>query len=286
MDRTVANDSWDDVILPRRGLLQIPLREVWRYRDLCLQLARRDISTHYTQTALGPLWFIIQPLAVTVVYSYLFGRMGRMGTNDIPHFLFYMSGLVLWNYFSDCASKSARTFVENQGIFSRVYYPRLTSPLASAITCTAPLAAQLLIFSLGMSYYLWDGTAPLHPNWRLLLLPLIILQTGALGVGFGCIIAALSLRFRDALLGMPMLLQLWMFSSAIVFPLSRVSPDDRWIFFLNPMASIIESFRLATLGQSLLEPWHVAYGVAVTLGILLLGLVTFNRAEQTSMDTV
>jgi lipopolysaccharide transport system permease protein len=277
--------GWTKVIEPQRGLFQIPWREVWRYRDLIWLLARRDLATSYKQTVLGPWWFVLQPLMVTTVFSYLFGRMARFGTDDIPHYLFYMSGLVIWTFFSESLTKTSRTFTENQQIFSKVYYPRLVAPCAVALKNLVPLGIQLGIFLIGLAVYLLRGNPHINPNWMILLAPLILLQASMLALGFGCIVAALTKRFRDLVFGVQIGMQLWMFGSAIVFPISRIDPDDRWLFFLNPVVPIIEMFRLGFLGVSFVELRHVLISLAVTIVVFVTGLVMFNRAEQTSMDT-
>lgn len=280
-----SEEGWTKIIEPQRGLLDIPWRELWRYRDLTRLLAKRDLSTSYTQTVLGPLWFIIQPLMVTVVFSYLFGRMARFQTDDIPHYVFYMSGLVIWGFFSECVSKIARTFADNQQVFSKVYYPRLVAPCSVVIKNLVPLTIQFGLFLVGFLFYVATDNPYVRPNWLILLTPLLVLQTAMLSLGVGCIITALTKRFRDLMFGVQVGLQLWMFGSAIVFPISRIAPDDRWIFFLNPIIPIIEALRLAYTGISFVEPRHIGWSAAISAGILFIGIVMFNRAEQTSMDT-
>ncbi|MHA3771974.1 ABC transporter permease [Verrucomicrobiota bacterium sgz303538] len=277
--------GWTKIITSQRGLFQIPWGEVWRYRDLIWLLARRDLATSYKQTVLGAWWFVVQPLMVTTVFSYLFGRMGRMGTDDIPHYLFYMSGLVIWGFFAECVNKTARTFTENQQVFSKVYYPRLVAPCAIVLKNIVPLAIQFGIFLVGLAIYLLKGDPYVHPNWLVLLTPLIFVQVAMFGVGLGCMVAALTKRFQDLVFGVQVGLQLWMFGSAIVFPLSRIAPSDRWVFFLNPIVPIVESLRLAYVGISFIEARHIVWSACISIVTLFVGVVMFNRAEQTSMDT-
>ncbi|RYD83462.1 MAG: ABC transporter permease, partial [Verrucomicrobiaceae bacterium] len=283
---TEADQGWTKVISSHRGFFDIPWRDVWRYRDLILLLAKRDLSTSYKQTVLGPFWFVLQPLMVTVVFSYLFGRLGRLGTDDIPHYLFYMSGLVVWGFFAECVNKTSRTFSENQQVFGKVYFPRLVAPMASVLTNSIPLMIQLGIFVIGILVYIAKGSPYVHPNWLILLTPLIFVTVAMLGLGIGCIVASLTKRFRDLVYGVQVGLQLWMFGSAIVFPLSRISPDDRWIFFLNPIVPMVEFFRLAFVGVSLVSAKDVLFSVITAVVALAIGVLMFNRAEQTSMDTV
>ena len=279
--------SWDQVIHANRRFLEIPWRELWKYRDLVWVLAQRDVSASYKQTVLGPFWFVLQPLMVTAVFSYLFGRMGRMGTSDVPHYLFYMSGLVLWTFFSENVNKTSTVFTANANLFNKVWFPRLCVPLAGVLTNLVPLAVQLALFLIGLAFYLASGNPFIHPNWLVLVAPLVLVQLAALGLGLGLIVTAFTSRFRDLVFGVKVGMQLWMFGSAVVFPISRIAdPHDRLLFFLNPVVPAIEAFRYAFFGVSLIEPWHIAVSVVVSFAVLFLGIALFNRAEQTAMDTV
>lgn len=279
-------ECWTKTIEPRRGFFDFPYREVWAYRDLIWMLARRDLSASYKQTVLGPLWFLVQPLLVTSVFSYLFGRMARLGTDDVPHYLFYMSGLLLWSFFADCVLKVSRVLIDNQLIFGRVYFPRLVPALATLLTSSGPMLVQFAMFLAGLILYVAVGTPVLRPSWGMLFVPLIFIWAAALALGIGCIVASLTKRFRDLAFGVQVGLQLWMFGSAVVFPISRIAPEDRWIFFLNPIVPMVESFRAACLGVSLVEPRHILWSAGIAVVVLVAGLLLFNRAEQTSMDTI
>ena len=285
-ENTTPTEKWDKEIVPKRGLLDIPWRELWRYRDMIWLLSQRDRSANYKQTVLGPVWFIIQPLMTTFAFSFLFGRMAKLGTDHIPHFLFYMSGLVAWNFFSECVNKTSISFTRNAQVFGKVYFPRLAVPLSSVITSLMSFGVQFATFLIGLGFYLHEGNAPLHPNWRIALVPLLILQVAMLGLGVGCIVASLSTRYRDFTLGIGFFVQIWMYASSIVFPLSRIAPSDRWVFYLNPMVPVIESIRLAFLGSGLVEKFHVMTSFGVSALVLTIGIIMFNRAEQTVMDTV
>ena len=279
--------AWDQLIHADRRFLEIPWRELWKYRDLVWVLAQRDVSVNYKQTVLGPFWFVLQPLTITAVFSYVFGRMGRMDMSNVPHYLFYMSGLVLWTFFADTVDKTSTVFITNANLFNKVWFPRLCVPLAAVLTGLVPLAVQFALFLAGLAYYLAIGTPSIHPNWLILLTPLIVVQVAAFGLGIGLIVTAFTSRFRDLVFGVKVGMQLWMFGSAIVFPLSRIAdPHDRLLFFLNPIVPAIESFRYAFLGVSLVEPWHIALSACVSFIVLFLGIALFNRAEQTAMDTV
>jgi lipopolysaccharide transport system permease protein len=286
-DSAEIEPRWTKIIRPERKSWQIPFAELWRYRDLVWTLASRDISTTYKQTVLGPLWFIIQPLLVTVVFSFLFGRMAQFGSDDIPHYLFYMSGLVPWVFFSESVTKTSNVFVQNAQIFSKVYFPRLTVPIAGVITNLVPATVQFGLFGVGLAYYLFRDDRFTHPNWWILATPLVFVQLFFLALGVGCVISALSRRFHDLAMGVKIGLQLLMFGSAIVFPLSRITNEaDRTLFFLNPLVPPIEFFRFAFVGKSLVQPWHIGLSIGVTAVIFFLGIVLFHRAEQNAMDTV
>lgn len=278
--------EWTKELRPHRRLFHLPIGELWRYRDLIWLLAARDISTTYKQTVLGPGWYILQPLLVTAVFSYLFGRMARFGSDQIPHYLFYMGGLVPWAFFADSITKTSNIFTQNAHLFSKVYFPRLAVPIAALMANLVPLAAQFTLFLAGLVFYLAKGDPFTHPNWWILATPLVFVQLGALALGIGCAVSALSRRFRDLAFGTKIGLQLLMFGSAIVFPLSRLNADDRWIFFLNPVVPPIEFFRYAFVGKSLVEPWHLALSAGVSLFVCVMGLLLFHRAEQDAMDTV
>lgn len=287
MAEPVSEDlrQWSKVIVPRRGLLEIPWRELWSYRDLIAQLARRDIQATYKQTIFGPLWFILQPLLTTAAFSVIFGRMAKMGTEHIPHFLFYMSGLIAWQYFADGVNKISLTFTKNAAVFGKVYFPRLAVPISILCTNALTFCVQLTIFLAGLAFYLVQS-APIDPNWRIAALPLVLVQIAMLALGVGCIIASLTAKYRDLSLGVGFGVQLWMYASAIVFPLSRIDAADRWIFQLNPMVPAIEAFRFAFLGSGIVSKVSLLYAFGVSAVVLLIGVMMFNRVDQTVMDTV
>jgi lipopolysaccharide transport system permease protein len=277
---------WTTVIKAKPSGFWIPWRELRRYRDLIWLLAARDVTASYKQTILGPLWFILQPLMVTAVFSYLFGRMARFGSDDIPHYLFYMGGLVPWGFFSETIGKTSDVFGQNAHLFSKVYFPRLCVPAAGILTNLIPTLVQFGLFLAGLIFYLIQKDRFTQPNWWIVATPLVFVQLGALGLGIGCTISALSRRFRDLALGVKIGIQLLMFGSAIVFPLSRIDAESRWLFFLNPVVPPIEFFRYAFVGKSLVEPHHLVLSAAISFFVLMLGLYLFHRAEQDAMDTV
>jgi len=288
-------ESWTKQILPRRGLFDIPLRELWAYRDLVWLMAKRNLTAQYKQTVLGPAWFIIQPLVTTLVFSFVFGRMTSLGTDEVPHFLFYMGGLVLFSYFSDLVNKTAITFTRNAQLFGKVYFPRLAMPSSQVLTSLAGFAVQFGVFLIGFGFYLakmhWfpDAAHPIHvhPNWRIVVAPLLLLQVTLLGVGLGMIIAALTIRYRDLQMAVGFGVQLFMFVSCVAFPLSAVKGEVyQRILSLNPLVPAIEGLRFSFLGTGKVTELDLAISFATSAVIFLIGLLMFCRTEQTVMDTV
>jgi lipopolysaccharide transport system permease protein len=286
---------WVNIIVPKRGLFQIPWRSLWAYRDLIWLLGLRDISASYKQTVLGPLWFVLQPVLTTATFSFLFGRMADFGTDHIPHPAFYMCGLIIWNYFADCVNKTSLTFSRNSQLFGKVYFPRLAVPLSTMFANLLSFAVQFGLLALVIIYYLVQDFRPhtgpfepshIMPNWRMALLPLLILQTAMLALGIGCIVSSLTTRYKDLAMGVGFGVQLWMYGSSIIFPLSQIHEAYRWIFYCNPMVSVVEGFRLALLGRGLVDGSQIALSFAASGAILAVGLMMFNRVEQTVMDTV
>ncbi len=284
---TTAEDlsQWDTVIVPDRGWLDLRLREVWEYRDLIYLLFRRDLTATYKQTVLGPLWFIAQPLMTSLVFWVVFGRIGKIVTAGVPQFLFFMSGIILWNFFSTCLTKTVTTFSDNAAVFGKVYFPRLTVPLGVVMTNLLTFGVQFLLF-LGFFGVAWYFGVPVHPNWRLIILPLLLIQIAMLAIGCGCLVAALTVRFRDLVAVVTFGVQLWMYASCIVFPLSAIGPQTRIFFILNPMVPIIEAFRYAFIGFGHIERWELALSMGITAVIFAAGVLLFVRVERTQADSV
>ena len=292
-------ERWDKEIVPRRGLLAIPWRELWRYRDLIGLLARRDLSAQFKQTVLGPMWFVIQPLLATVVFSLIFGQLlsgkDQKNTDSTPHFVFYMSALIIWGFFSDCVTKTANTFTKNAQLFGKVYFPRLAVPIGQVLTNLVSFSIQLCVLLVGVGFYCakknWfpDAAHPIHldPNWRVLLLPVFLLQAAMLGLGIGLIVSALSTRYRDLAMATGFVMQLLMYGSSVAFPVGRLDNAlVAMVLMLNPMVPIVEAMRLAFTGRGTVTKEYLALSFAVSLVVLLVGVMSFNRTEQNVMDTV
>jgi lipopolysaccharide transport system permease protein len=277
--------NWDKIIRPRNGWFDIHPRELWKYRDLIGLFVWRDFVSIYKQTILGPLWYIIQPLLTTVVFTIIFGSVARLPTDGVPPFLFYFSGVIAWRYFADCLNNTANTFVGNAHIFGKVYFPRLTVPVSVVISNLIAFGIQFLLFFVIYLYY-WKSSAIIHPQSALLLLPILIIQMAALGLGFGVIVSSLTTRYRDLTHLVGFGVQLWMFATPVVYPASSLPDKWRWILVLNPMAPVIEAFRFAFLGTGSinLQSWLIS--LSSTVCILFIGIILFSRVEKSFMDTV
>ena len=273
------------LITPQRPILGIPLRELWEYRDLVWQMVRRDIVTQHKQTALGPLWFFAQPILASVVYTIIFQRIAGIPTDDIPPFLFYLAGTTIWSLLAITVTRSASTFTANAAVFSKIYFPRLAVPLSQSLVALFLFLIQMLIFIGFYIYFLLAGY-PVEANYRIIIIPFLVLQLGMLGFGVGILIAAFTTKFRDLQFAVGPGLQLWMYASCIFFPRSLVPPSLQWLMVANPAVSIVEAFRFSVMGRGEVELWQWVTSFALTLAILLVGLTFFRRAEATSMDTV
>ena len=282
---TSSGAGWVSVITPKKPLLHLPLREIWRYRDLITLMVWRDFISLHKQTVFGPLWYFVQPLVSTVVFQVVFGKIARIPTNNIPPFLFYMSGIVIWYYFSACLSRTANTLAANSALFTKVYFPRLTIPIADCISNIWQFLIQLSIF-LGFYLFFLAKGAPIHPSYRIIIIPFLVLQTALLGLGVGLIISALSTRFRDLQVGVAPLIQLWMYASCIFYPRSIVPEYLQWLMTLNPVVPIIEGFRFSLMGQGQVEIWQWLSSLSITIFLLIAGLIEFGRAEKTFADTI
>ncbi len=282
---TAEEPPWTLTIRPTRGWFDLRLGQLWRYRDLILLFVRRDFVAVYKQTILGPLWFLAQPLLTTLVFTVVFGKVADLPTDGQAPILFYMAGVVCWRYFSTCLTKTSHTFVGHAHLFGKVYFPRLSIPIASVIGNLLSFAIQFLLF---IGFYVWYASqgAASAPSAALLLLPLLILQMAALGLGLGIIVASLTTRYRDLAHLVGFGAQLWMYATPIVYPASMVPAAWRWILVLNPMASVVELFRYALLGKGSLDPWAISASIGSTLLVLLVGVLLFNHVEKSFTDTI
>ena len=280
---TGASATW--VFGSRRGSIADGLRDIWRYRDLITLSVRRDFIAVNSQTIMGPVWYFIQPLITTVAFTLIFQDIAKLPTDKTPPFLFYMSGIVIWYFFSSCLAKTSLTFSSNAALITKIYFPRLTIPIAQTILNLLLALIQFLIFLGFYAYFYWKG-APLYPSYRVIIIPALIVQTALLGMGVGCLIAALTTRFRDLQMVVSPAIQLWMYGSCIFFPRSMVPQHYQWLMNINPVVPIVESFRFALMGQGDVEIWQWLVSLAITLVLLVIGLWAFKRAEETFADTI
>ena len=278
--------DWDLVIKPRKKLLDIDFKGIWQYRDLFRMFVKRDIITVYKQTILGPLWFFFQPVFTTVMYMFVFATLAGISTGGIPQALFYMSGTLLWNYFNACFTTGQNTFTGNQGIFSKVYFPRLVAPLAGITSGFIKALIQTLPLIVVYIYYVIEGE-PIHLTWEFLLAPVLFVLIALMGLGCGLIISALTVRYRDLNNLVTFGLQLWMYSTPVIYPVS-ISGDRTLTAFLkgNPLQGIFTDFRYMLTGIGEMDWWGLLYSFVFTIAILFLGIIIFNRQERTFMDTI
>ena len=284
MSSSSTSQSWTTVITPRRNLLHIPFKELWDYREMIGLMAHRDFVSQYKQTVLGTFWYVLQPLLQSLMFVMVFSKVAKIPTGEIPPILFFLSGTVCWRYFSECVTKTANTFTSNQGMFDKVYFPRLAVPISQLITSLVGFAMGLLLFLAFYTWFYFKG-APIRLDWRIIVLPVLIIQMAALGLGVGCLISGVTNRFRDLQVMLGFLIQLWMYASCVVYPLKVVPETYRWMYDWNPIVFVIESFRFAFMGEGTVTFHQVAVSAVLSIAILFLGLIVFNKVEQTSVDT-
>jgi lipopolysaccharide transport system permease protein len=281
----LPSSHWDMFIRPKTGWFDLHLADLVRYRDLVMLFVRRDFVSQYKQTVLGPLWFIIQPLLTTLTFTVIFGNLAQLSTDGLPKVLFYLSGVTAWSYFADCLTKTSETFNANSAIFGKVYFPRLAVPVSIVISNLIRFGIQLGLFLGFYVYFLARGTA-IHATQALWLLPLLILLMAALGLGAGIIVSSMTTRYRDLRFLVQFGVQLLMYSTPVIYPLSKIPDHYRWIMLANPMTSIIETFRYAFLGTGIFSWLNLGYTAVAATILLAAGVLLFNHVEKTFMDTV
>lgn len=273
------------VVSAKRGLLNLNLKELWKYRDLVILFVKRDLKNVYKQTVLGPLWIVINPFLSTFVFTVIFGIIANISTDGIPQFLFYMSGNILWSFFSSCFNRASSTFLSNARIFGKVYFPRFVMPLSGIIYNSITFLVQFVMFAILVAVYALTG-ANLHPNFLVLALPLFLIHIAFLGTGTGLIISSLTTKYRDLNVLVSFGLTLWMYLTPVVYPVSQIPESFRFIMLLNPVAPIMETFRYAFLGSGSFEWFFLLISAAVTVVLLILGMIVFNQVEKNFIDTV
>ena len=288
MDGRVDNESvkYHTHINSRHRWLDLNLREVWQYRDLIWLFTKRNFTVTYKQTVLGPAWLFLNPLISSVIYAFVFGGIAGISTDGIPSILFYMCGNAIWIYFSNCVTRNAGTFTANAGVFGKVYFPRLTIPVSNVISSVIQFLIQMALVLVLLGYYVFQGAV--RPNWEMwVLIPVVLIHLGMLGLGFGIIISSLTTKYRDLSILVGFGVQLWMYITPIVYPMSQLGNGFiKTVLMVNPVTAPVELFRCAILGVGTVMPGYLAVSGTVTIVILLLGIMIFNKVEKTFMDTV
>lgn len=283
---TSTSEEWDLTIEPQTSAFDLHLKDVWRYRDLLVLFVKRDFISFYKQTLLGPLWFLLQPLFTTITFVFIFGNLAGLSTDGLPQPLFYMTGVVAWGYFADCLNKTSTVFKDNASIFGKVYFPRLIMPLSIVLSNLIRLGVQLLMLIILLLYFII--VKDYHPeiNWNLLLLPYYLLIMAALGLGLGMIISALTTKYRDLTFLITFGVQLFMYATPVIYPLSSI--PEKYLFYinLNPMTHVIEGLRFGMLGHGTFSMSMMVYTTIVTFTILLAGTLVFNKVEKSFIDTI
>ncbi len=273
-------------IKPQSHLLDLNLAELFAYRDLLVMYVRRDIITFYKQTILGPLWFVVQPILTTIMFMFVFGNLAGLSTDGMPQPLFYFSGIILWNYFADCLTRNSKTFTENQQVFGKVYFPRMVVPLSITISNLVRFFIQFVIFLLIYFYYLLFTEAVITPNPTILLFPWLVVLAAGLSLGFGIIFSSLTTKYKDLTFLLQFIVQLWMYATPVIFPLSSIPAEKQWLLLLNPMTAVVETFKYGFIGQGVFSWTHLAYSSSFMVALLLVGIIVFNKVEKSFMDTV
>ena len=288
----VEGEKWDIVIKPKDKLMSVDLGELWRYRDLCMLLVKRNVIVQYKQTILGPLWYVIQPALTVIMYMVVFGGIAGIPTDGVPQPLFYLAGVCMWQYFADCLNATSSTFVANAGIFGKVYFPRLLMPISSVTSNLLRFAIQFLLFVAVYIYYAFVG-CPASLNWYALLFPVLVLMMAGLALGFGILISSMTTKYRDLTILFTFVVQLWMYATPIVYPLSQVEGrivagmNLHTVMSLNPVTAVIETFKYGFLNAGEFIGWGwLGYSFGFMVILLALGVIIFNKVQKSFMDTV
>lgn len=284
----MSDKNWDLIIQNKSSLFRLDLHEVWRYRDLLRMYVKRDIITFYKQTILGPMWFFIQPIMTTIMFMFVFGGIAGISTDGVPQAVFYLAGLVCWNYFADCLTKCSDTFNANQQIFGKVYFPRLIVPFSIVISNMVKMGIQLVLFLVVYAYY-FIVLDTFEINWTIVLFPVLLLMLASLGLGFGLVISSLTTKYRDLRFLITFGVQLWMYATPVIYPLSVMKqnyPDKIWVIVANPLTAIIETFKYGFTGVGVFEWNYLLYSFVMSIAVLLLGIIVFNRVQKNFMDVI
>jgi len=278
-------DNFAFSISPRDKLLNLRLHDLWSFRDLMMLFVHRDFVSFYKQTILGPIWFFLQPLLTTLVFTVIFGNVAKISTDGLPPFMFYLAGVTAWNYFAECFRKTSNTFTHNANIFGKVYFPRIIVPIATTITNLITFGIQFLLF-LGFFFYYLNTSNAVNPNLYILLFPILVVLMGSMGLGFGMLVSSLTTKYRDLQFLVTFGIQLLMYATPVIYPISSIPMKYQWILLANPMTSIVETFRFSFLGAGSFRWGGLLYSCLFTISLFLVGLIIFNKTEKNFMDTV
>ena len=282
-----TQEKWTTEIRPKDKLLSVDFKEIWQYRDLMMLFVKRNIITQYKQTILGPLWYVIQPMMTTVMYMVVFGGIAKISTDGLPQPLFYLAGISFWQYFADCLTKTSNTFVNNAGIFGKVYFPRLVTPLSDVISNLVRFGIQFALFLIVYLYYFLFTDANIQPNLYALLFPILVIMLAGLALGFGILFSSMTTKYRDLQLLLSFFVSLWMYATPVIYPLSTITNDTlRMVMQLNPLTGIVEFFKYGMLGLGNHEWWMLGYSFGFMVVLLAIGIVVFNKVQKSFMDTV
>jgi lipopolysaccharide transport system permease protein len=285
MRQEITDTDWDLVIEGSSSLFDLKFKDIWRYRDLLVMFVKRDFVSFYKQTILGPFWFFLQPLFTTIIFTFIFGKLAAISTDGLPQPLFYLAGITAWNYFADCLTKTSTVFKDNANIFGKVYFPRLILPLSIVASNLVRFGVQMLLFFGMMGYYYLQGST-FSPTWTMLMFPMWVLMMALLGLGLGLIITAMTTKYRDLTFLVTFGVQLFMYTTTVVYPLSAAPQKYKFLIELNPMTGIIEAFRYSFLGKGEFNVWSIGYSALITLIVLFFGIIIFNKTEKSFVDTV
>ena len=291
MDFTKPDENWDMIIKGRTSLFDIKIAELWSYRDLLLMFVKRDFVSFYKQTILGPIWFFIQPIFTTIVFTFVFGKLAGISTDGLPQQLFYLTGITSWNYFSDCLTKTSTVFKDNANIFGKVYFPRLIMPLSIVVSNLVRFGVQMLLLLFMMAYYWFFpvANASFEVKSAILIFPLLVILMALLGLGLGLIITAATTKYKDLTFLVTFGVQLLMYGTTVIYPLSEAKikfPAMARFIELNPMTGIIEAFRYSFLGKGEFTFASIAYSTIITIIVLFAGILIFNKTEKNFVDTI
>jgi lipopolysaccharide transport system permease protein len=272
-------------ITPRKNLFDLNLNEIWYNRDLFVLFIKRDINVTYKQTILGPLWFFIQPLLTTLMFLLVFGKIAGISTNGVPPILFYLGGITIWNYFSDSLRLTSDTFVKNAGLFGKIYFPRIITPLSVVSSNLVKFGIQFILF-IGVFFYYYFTNNQIRPNITIFLLPVYIIILAIMALGFGLIVSAMTTKYRDLTFLIQFGIQLWMYATPVIYPITKIPEKYRTIIMANPVSPLVEAFKYGFTGSGVFSISGIIYSALFTVVLFFFSLMVFNRVEKTFMDTV